>query len=226
MEKIKENLKYIIPIIFLIIILICIIFYYSFDNNNNIVENKETKSITKKKKEAKKEDTQYYYVDIKGAVNKEGVYKIKIGSRVIDVINEAGGLKENADTSIINLSKKVSDEMYIIVYTKEEVDKYRNENLSNSEISKKLQNKILTIDENNDANLKESNSEDKEDEIVNINTATKEELLSITGIGESKANNIIKYREENGNFESIEDIKNVSGIGDSLFEKIKDYIKV
>ena len=66
----------------------------------------------------------------------------------------------------------------------------------------------------------------KNSSLVNINTATTKELSSITGIGESKASNIVKYREENGNFSSIEDIKNVSGIGDSLFEKIKKYIKV
>lgn len=66
----------------------------------------------------------------------------------------------------------------------------------------------------------------KNSSLVNINTATTKELLSITGIGESKASNVIKYREENGNFSSIEDIKNVSGIGDSLFEKIKKYITV
>lgn len=226
MEKIKENLKYIIPIILLVISLICIICYYSFDNKENDVVKKEDKKIVKEKKINKKDKDIYYYVDIKGAVNNEGVYKLKEDSRVIDVINEAGGLKENADTSIINLSKKVTDEMYIIVYTKEEIDKYRKENLSNSEIGKKLQNKILTIDENNDANLKESNDKEDDDKIININTATREDLLSITGIGESKADNIIKYREENGDFENIEDIKNVNGIGESLFEKIKDYIKV
>lgn len=118
---------------------------------------------------------------------------------VIDAINASGGLKENANTYSVNLSKKITDEMVIIVPSNSE-----NTNVSNNTITQNTKNSSL----------------------VNINTATTKELLSITGIGESKASNIVKYREENGNFSSIEDIKNVSGIGDSLFEKIKKYITV
>ena len=139
------------------------------------------------------------YVDIKGEVKDPGVYKLKEGSRVIDAINASGGLKENANTYSVNLSKKITDEMVIIVPSNSE-----NTNVSNNTITQNTKNSSL----------------------VNINTATTKELLSITGIGESKASNIVKYREENGNFSSIEDIKNVSGIGDSLFEKIKKYITV
>ena len=225
MQQIKENLKYVVIIVILIVFSI----YTVVSSLSNKDENIKEEKIEKKEKieEPSKKEDNYYYVDIKGAVNKEGVYKLKENARVIDAINASGGLKENADTSIINLSKKIKDEMYIIVYTKEETKKYREEKLSNSEISKKLQNNILTIDENNDANIKEEKTkEEKKDEIVNINIATKEDLLTITGIGESKAENIIKYREENGDYESIEDIKKVTGIGDSLFEKIKKYITV
>ncbi len=144
-------------------------------------------------------EKKYYYVDIKGEVKDPGVYKLKEGSRVIDAINASGGLKENANTYSVNLSKKITDEMVIIVPSNSE-----NTNVSNNTITQNTKNSSL----------------------VNINTATTKELLSITGIGESKASNIVKYREENGNFSSIEDIKNVSGIGDSLFEKIKKYITV
>ena len=144
-------------------------------------------------------EKKYYYVDIKGEVKDPGVYKLKEGSRVIDAINASGGLKENANTYSVNLSKKITDEMVIIVPSNSE-----NTNVSDNTITQNTKNSGL----------------------VNINTATTKELLSITGIGESKASNIVKYREENGNFSSIEDIKNVSGIGDSLFEKIKKYITV
>lgn len=201
---------------------------FYFANNNEEIDIEE-KPVTTKKEENKEEVL--LYVDIKGAVKQPGVYKLKVDSRVIDVINEAGGLNENADTSIINLSKKIFDEMFIIIYTKEEIDKYKEKTISTKEINKELEKERIIIDENNDANIvkkgsKTTKEENKEDNIININTASKEELLSITGIGDAKAEAIISYREENGNFEKIEDIKNVSGIGDALFEKIKDFITV
>ena len=133
-----------------------------------------------------------------------------------DVITMAGGLIEGADTSLINLAKIVADEMTIIIYSKEEV-------------TEKLKEEICVCEcplINNDACINDSSSSVKEGPLININTATKEELMTISGIGEAKAEDIIKYRESNGNFKSIDEIKNVSGIGDSLFEKIKDYITV
>ena len=235
-EKIIENLKYIIIIFILLIIVGIVTFFYLKNDNKEILVKENKNLLTKKeiKKENKKEEI-YYFVDIKGAVKTPGVYKLKENSRVIDVINEAGGLNENADTSIINLSKKIFDEMFIIIYTKEEIDKYKSETISTKKINNKLDKNILVIDENNNANIKQNKKtnsktntkeEIEENNLVNINTASKEELLTITGIGESKADAIISYREENGNFEKIDDIKNVSGIGDSLFEKIKEYITV
>ena len=175
MKKIEENFKYVILGVLVLFTIISVLI-------TNGASAKENDSIIKENNQSN--EKKYYYVDIKGEVKDPGVYKLKEGSRVIDAINASGGLKENANTYSVNLSKKITDEMVIIV---------------------------------------PSNSENT---IVNINTATTKELLSITGIGESKASNIIKYREENGNFSSIEDIKNVSGIGDSLFEKIKKYITV
>ena len=136
----------------------------------------------------------------------------------------AGGLTKEADTSLINLAKKVTDEMVIIVYTKEEV---KNSNLVNTVI-KVVEKECVCPNIENDGCLNteiQDNITNKEDgKLININTATKEELLTISGIGESKANNIIKYRETNGKFNSIEDIKNVDGIGDNLYETIKIYI--
>ena len=163
------------------------------------------------------------YVDIKGAINNPGVYEMDYDSRIIDVIKEAGDLTEEADTSLLNLSKKVDDEMYIIIYTKEEMQKYKEELIPTKTIIKEVEKKIVCPDDDNDACLITSNSNNTSK--ININTASKEELESLPSIGESKANKIIEYREKN-KFESIEDIKNVSGIGDSLYEKIKDNIEV
>lgn len=204
--------------IYILIIIVLITGCKNINATKDII--KENK-IEKNKVEDKKE---FYFVDIKGAVNNPGVYKLQEDSRVIDVIDISGGLKDNADTSNINLSKKIFDEMFIIIYTKDEIEKYKKETISTREINKKLENQILNIDKNNDAQI--LNNSSSKNEKVNINEATKEELQKINGIGEGKADNIIKYRNENGIFNSIEDIKNINGIGESLFEKIKDYISI
>lgn len=167
-----------------------------------------------------------YFVDIKGEINNPGVYEVEKDKRIIDVINMAGGLTDKADTSILNLSKKVKDEMYIIVYSNDQIKEYKQKLLPSKEIIKKIEEKIICPDNSNDACEKSSTS-NKEDTLVkgkiNINNASKEELMSLPGIGESKADKIIEYRQNN-KFNSIEDIKNISGIGDSIFEKIKDNI--
>ena len=165
------------------------------------------------------------FVDIKGAINNPGVYEIECNKRVIDVINLAGGLTDNADTTILNLSKKVKDEMYIIIYTNDQIKEYKEKLLPSKEIIKQVEEKIICPDNSNDACEKSGASKDevKVTGKVNINTATKEELITLTGIGESKADKIIEYRKSNI-FNSIEDIKNVSGIGESIYTKIKDNI--
>ena len=187
MKKIEENFKYVILGVLVLFTIISVLI-------TNGASAKENDSIVKENNQSS--EKKYYYVDIKGEVKDPGVYKLKEGSRVIDAINASGGLKENANTYSVNLSKKITDEMV--------PSNSENTNVSNNTITQNTKNSSL----------------------VNINTAATKELSSITGIGESKASNIVKYREENGNFSSIEDIKNVSGIGDSLFEKIKKYITV
>ena len=188
------------------------------------------------------EDT-YYYVDIKGEIKSPGVYKVSNNKRLIDVIEMAGGLTKNADTSILNLSKKVTDEMSIRIYSKEEIKNAREIVLKRIEpetieIIKEVEKEVIKEVEkdcncevctNND-NIIIDNSEelnDIEDEVklLNINTATKEELMNLSGIGESKAIKIIEYRESN-KFKSIEEIMNVPGIGSSIFEKIKEFITI
>jgi len=189
----------------------------------------------------------YIYVDIKGYVNKPGVYKVIKDSnkRIFDLITLAGGLKKDANTSVINLSTKLKDEMVVIIYsnkqiedftkTKEELkdkleicDKEEVKNdgcITEDDIDNKFESDNIE-DTSNGSNNTNNNGSDNEitSDKVNINTASLELLMTLSGIGESKARAIINYRNEVGLFENVEDIKNVSGIGDSAFEKIKDSI--
>lgn len=142
-------------------------------------------------------------IDIKGAVFQPGVYRMKVGDRVIDAVETAGGFLDDADTRKVNLASLLSDEMVIIV--PREGDEEEAE--------------VLIISDNSPA-------PDSADKKININSASQEELATLTGIGPAKAKAIIGYREEHGLFKSIEEIMKVSGIGDKSFEKLKDEITV
>lgn len=157
-------------------------------------------------------------VDIKGAVTNPGVYEMRSTARVNDVIYQAGGILENADLSRINLSKHVTDEMVIIIYTKEEMDTYNNPPTKIEYVY--IEPNCSCPDAINDACIipKEEN-ETK----ISLNHATKEQLEILPGIGKSKADAIISYRETKP-FESIEELKEIKGIGEAIFEKLKDYI--
>lgn len=165
------------------------------------------------------------FVDVKGAVKKPGVYEVKENSIVNDCIKLAGGITSSGTLSNINLSKKVTDEMVIYVFKKSEITtSAKNEIPCTTEVIEINNCPIITDNQasNNDNKETTTNTVDKK---ININTATKEELTTLTGIGESKANSIIEYRKTN-QFKSIEELKNVSGIGEALYESIKDSITV
>ncbi len=194
------------------------------------VEAKEVLKVSKKEEHQEKKvdtTTRTYQVDIKGEVVAPGIYTLSEGSRVMDVIKEAGGLKETADTSVINLSKKITDEMVIIVYSYEQVNDFK----KTKEEEQQVQENCLKGGDYELANNACINEEQTgptnntlEQKNININIATKEELMTLSGIGESKALAIIEYREKNGPFEKTEDLKNVTGIGESIFAKIKENI--
>lgn len=210
----------IIGVIITIIVIGLIVFtIVNIKKNNKEEDIVVEKKITKKKE---KEVVEELKVDIKGQVINPGIYSLKANSRVIDVIAAAGGLTEFADTSVINLSKKIKDEMVIIVYSREEVMDFH----KTKEIEKQVEELCIQKDEEslkNDACITTDNNSTPTGKI-SINTASQEELMTLTGIGEAKAKDIISYREKNGPFKTIEDIKNVSGIGDNLFAKIKENI--
>ena len=191
------------------------------------------------------EEITYYFVDVKGYVNNPGVYSLEKGKRVVDAINIAGGLKKDANTTLLNLSMEVLDEMVIVVYSNQEITNLKTlkEEIKQEEVICKetvINDACICNNDNTTLGTGEKELNDKQEikeevnekepektkEIVNINTATIEELMTLSKIGEAKAMAIIEYREKNGNFEKVEDIKNVSGIGDSLFESIKEYITV
>lgn len=237
MKKIRKNLKWITVIIVMIMFVsFGVLKLALFSNEVDQVPLDELVLDEEKEVNEKKDielETVNVFVDIKGAVISPGVYEIESNKKVIDVVQLAGGFLENADTSMVNLAKKVTNEMVIIIYTVEEVKNA----IAKESIAKLVDNQCICPKVNNDACLRQNNNSSNEqnnssnntsdgDVVVNINTATVEELLTLSGIGESKAKAIIEYRTEHGDFRRVEDIMEVSGIGESLYEKIKEYITV
>ena len=206
----KAKLKYIVVAV--LILVVVAIYLVMTQKNSNVVVAEEVDS---KVKEEIKDTSERVYVDIKGCIKKPGVYKVDKTSIVNDVIKLAGGFTKNAYTKNINLSKHVSDEMVIYVFNKKDFTTTTEKN----EVS--FTTEVINYDNCITTTKKTTTKSD----IVNINTASKEELMGISGIGASKADLIIAYRLEH-KFSKIEDIMNVSGIGESLFEKIKKYITV
>lgn len=217
----KQIIIGIIVLILLISIGMSISIYYSKTNKKD----KSEEIVIKKEEidlERESDDKELLKVDIKGEILYPGIYSLIDSSRVIDVIELAGGLTENADTSVINLSKKIKDEMVIIIYSHDQVTNF----IATKEQEKYLQNKCHESDDNsliNDACITDN---EQVVGLININTATIDELMTLKGIGESKAEDIIAYREQNGGFKSIEEIMNISGIGENLYAKIKENITI
>lgn len=151
------------------------------------------------------------FVDVGGEVIAPGLYELPDKARINDAIIIAGGVTEKADLSDVNLAYIITDAMKIVIPKKEEKKSVKTTPVN----SKKT---ITTVS----ISTQDSNQEEK----ININTADKSQLMGLTGIGEVTAEKIINYREEKGGFQKVEDIKNVSGIGNSKYDKIKDKIYV
>lgn len=187
-------------------------------------------------------------VDLKGAVAKPGVYEMANDTLLNDLIKEAGGFTAKADTANISLVYKLKDGLVINIpniSTKQTQSSKKTTNKSsakeitpenNEEDKDKNEESIIASDsdeispESDKPDEKENSKEEpaisEEIKIININTASKEELVSLNGIGDAKAQAIIDYRKTTGLFATIEEIKNVKGIGEAIFAKIKDYITV
>ncbi|EGO2800972.1 competence protein ComEA [Enterococcus faecalis] len=143
------------------------------------------------------------YVDIKGAVKVPGIYQLKNQQRIWDALALAGGVSEEADTAQVNYAQKVKDQMIIYVPKKGE----------------SVAQSLETLQESAPA---QQNQEEK----INVNTATEAELQTISGIGAKKAQEIIRFRDEQGPFKTVEELKNVPGIGEKTVERLKDMLTV
>ena len=228
MKKLNLKQKKIIAII--LIILVIIAYYYLYLKNsteeisnqdlevNNTQESNQTN-------ETEKETEETIVVHISGAVNIEGIVELEAGSRIANAIEKAGGVKENADMTDINLAYPLEDGMKIHIPIKEETE--ANKNNENMIDESYVTSSSGGVNSKEDINSTQGNSSTStSSKKVNINTATQEELDTLPGIGPSIASKIIDYREQNGKFNSIEEIKEVSGIGDAKYEKIKDSITI
>lgn len=247
MDKIKEYFEYyfnIICTVLLISIFVGVIFIVFNDIKKEKCIIKDEKNISKVENiENKLEKNQLskIKVDIKGAIKKPGVYELEEGTNISELIGIAGGLTKNGSTNNINLSKTLSDQMVIKIFTKNELKTNNIKNVVNECVSEtiyineceKENSSVITTkddtsiiikkeDESNNINNNENDGNKK----ISINKASKEELMTLSKIGEAKAIAIIEYREKNGLFKNIEEIKNVSGIGDALYEGIKDKIEI
>lgn len=165
-------------------------------------------------------------VHVCGAVLCEGVYELPSGSRVVDAVKAAGGFTADADSSYVNQASVLEDGSKLRIPTAEEVLSLNEGSLEGTDTALVASNDQYGVTGNSaDSGEASSDSQGSSDKI-NINTASEAELMTIPGIGPSKAGSIVSYRQENGKFSSIEDIMNVSGIKEKFFSKIKDYIRV
>lgn len=221
-------------------------FAYATETEKQNETNLEIAKTEEKEGDEKENKEEKIIVHLSGAVEKEGIIELNENSRIADAIEKAGGIKENACIDEINLAYKLEDGMKIYIPTKEECKKQQEEKkqliqtetsgISNSN-SQESQNKNATTSSGTAANAGKTNSgstsitgtfsnNTAKQGKVNINTASQTELETLPGIGPSTALKIVNYRKEKGKFKKIEDIKEVSGIGDSKYNKIKDLITI
>ena len=187
-----------------ILIIICVsIYFFTKDEDTNILLSNELYTVANT--DNTNEDLETIMVHIDGEVVTPGIISLKAGSRIADAIQACGGTTDISDISKINLAYELKDgqKVYIpSIYDVEDVEYIQND----------AGNNVIIPDTSSSSAL------------VNINSATQAELETLPGIGPSTATKIIDYRNKNGDFKNIEDIMNVSGIGESKFNNIKDYI--
>lgn len=245
-KSLSKKQKIVIIIVTTIILAVVGYFAYATETEKQNETNLEIAETEEKQEDEKENKEEKIIVHLSGAVEKEGIIELDENSRIADAIEKAGGIKENACIDEINLAYKLEDGMKIYIPTKEECKKQQEEKkqliqtetsgISNSN-SQESQNKNTTTSSGTAANAGKTNSGStsitgtssnntaKQGE-VNINTASQTELETLPGIGPSTALKIVNYRKEKGKFKKIEDIKEVSGIGDSKYNKIKDLITI
>lgn len=202
MFKKENNKKIIVYILIGIVVVIASIklidIYYQNNNNEEIT----IQNVLTTEDEPEKIENETIKVYVTGEVKNQGVIELEQGSRIVDAIEKAGGQTEEANLKNVNLAYELEDGQKIYIPNKSE------------ENTNEITDDGIT------------GSDSKENDTININKANEKELQELNGIGESLASRIIKYREDNGKFKNIEDLKNVPGIGESKFSNIKEKIKV
>ncbi|MCI8326786.1 MAG: competence protein ComEA [Lachnospiraceae bacterium] len=186
---------------FISALFLCVLFFGTGCKKGQEVYLEEKKEIISEEKESsgdvkKKVQTEKIFVYVCGAVEKPGVYELGKEERICDAIKAAGGLKETAAAESLNQAEKLSDGQMV---------------------------RVLTLEEQE---MQKSQEAESEDGRININTADVQKLTSLPGIGASKAEAIIAYREEHGRFQSVEELMKISGIKEGTYRKIKDSITV
>lgn len=213
MEILNQKQKIIAMAVIAVVFIV--IAYYYINTTKDVYNNNEIGQIveTEEENEIEKSEEEKIIVHITGAVKNEGIVEVKEKARINDAIEAAGGVTENADLSQVNLAYMIGDGQKIYIPSKE---KHEQEQKEEQEV----------VSEEAGGNVLEIGEEAISVTFININTATAEKLQQLPGIGTATANKIIEYRDKNGKFKTIEDIKNVSGIGNSKYEAIKDFIFV
>ena len=209
--KIEVNKKLITSVCIVIVLLSALIYNILYINNekNAIIEEIENEELEELNEECK-EEIRTIFVDVGGEVNCHGLYELPENARINDAVNIAGGITEKADLTEVNLAYVLSDAMKISIPKKVAV----------KSTAKNTPTVVTTAISSSEDVSQVSTG------LININTANKEQLKTLTGIGDATAQKIIDYRNEKGYFSKVEDIKNVSGIGESKYEKIKEKICV
>lgn len=209
MEILNKKQKIIVVVL---IIIMCIVIGYYIISKTEKYDYSEIEKIPNIIEEDQEVDDNIVenkiVIHITGEVEEEGVIELEKGARISDAIEEAGGTTEEADLSNVNLAYSLSDGQKVKIPNINEKDE-----------------EVIVVEEKAGDNIIIEGNKSKEEKI-NINKAAQTEIETLPGIGPSTALKIINYRNEHGKFKNIEDIKNVSGIGDSKFENIKEYICV
>ena len=225
--EISNKTKIILSVVLIIALIIGFAIYTMVNNNKNseltiadmlvsneadVNENQAKDNAVDVNNENLQEETEKKAVHIIGEVNKPGIIYLEEGARINDAIEEAGGETKEADLAQVNLAYVLQDGQKIYIPNKKE----------------KITTYIIQESGNNGVVEENSNTNESkgENEKVNINTASQSELDGLPGIGDSIAQRIIDYREQNGNFKSIEELKEVKGIGEAKFEEIKDRVTI
>ncbi|OOE13681.1 helix-hairpin-helix domain-containing protein [Fictibacillus arsenicus] len=206
MIQLKKHINLVLGATLLLLILIGVFIYKNINSQPDLVISPEQMPMIKDETETIDSETEKneeesivsgpIMVDVQGSVNRPGVYEMNNGDRVIDVIKKAGGFLEEAEARSVNQAEKIIDEMIIYVAAKGE-----------------------------EVHPLSSNKGNEKDDLLNINSADLSELQTLSGVGPSKAQSIISYREEFGPFKSIDQLLEVRGIGEKTIEEWKDKIK-